>query len=697
MENNAALDKMKKIKLLLLLAIAVYSAELSNANPINHDTARKVADNFWIAMKGSNDVIWQDMASQFGFQEFYLFVNVQGDGFVIVSADDCVQPILGYSTTTTVPDATLPEHVQAFMLRYEQEIRHHKDNRTPVNETITQQWTNLLQGTFLPQNTTAVAPLLTTTWDQVYPYNQMCPDSAGFYALTGCAATAMAQVMKYWSWPIVGIGSYSYTDDNFGFLSANFGATTYQWSQMPNAIDASSSFAEINAVATLLFHVGVAIKMHYGLNASGAYLNPSSPNSPCCLNALKTYFGYKNSIQCIYKSQTTDANWISTLTAEINAGRPMLEAGYGNGDGHAFVCDGYDNNGLFHINWGWGSYCDGYFAHNALNPNDGGAGSNENNSYNDNVKILIGIEPAGGNPNLQYSITVNSSDNTMGTATGGGSYAGSSMVELWANANTGYRFTGWNDGLTDNPRNIIVSDDIVYTAYFADLGDNVRHYDNGTFKSAWTVDNQTEWGILFPAGTLSPCTSLSAVRLFDVAAGNYRVRVYQGNTPNSNTMVSERLFQMSGSHSWQEITLNSPVTINQSKRLWVFINYEGTEPAAALSDYAGNSDGSWMSYAGQPYTTSQLNEYVTWMIRVVLTNPDATPEYTNPDEHIYSAGSEIVVLGAENTWVKIYDLTGRLLFSKWLDTERGVFNVVHNGIYLVQTGNGTSKKVVVMH
>lgn len=686
---------MKKIELFFLFTVILLSSMLSSANPVSREVAQKVAANFWTAVKGGDDVMLRDISLQYGFQEFYLFVNTYGAGFVVVSADDCVQPILGYSTTTSVPKVALPEPVQEFLLRYEQEILYHKEHHAAATETIVQQWTSLRQGRYMPQNTTAVSPLLTTTWDQIYPYNNLCPDSAGYRAPTGCVATAMAQVMKYWEWPTQGIGSYSYTDDNFGPISANFGATTYQWSQMPDVLDSSSSQEQINAVATLLFHAGVAVKMNYGINSSFALLISALSNTPSCANALTTYFGYKNTLQCVYKSQTSDIDWISTLTNEINAGRPVLERGSGNGTGHLFVCDGYDNNGLFHINWGWGSYCDGYFAHNALNPNGGGTGSSENNSYNDNVAILIGVEPAGGNPNVQYNITVNASDNAMGTATGGGVYAGSSMVELWANANAGYRFTGWNDGVTDNPRNIIVSEDITYTANFADLGDDVRHYDNGIYNSAWTVDNQTEWGIRFPSGTLSPYTTLTALRLFDVAAGNYSIHIYQGNIPNSNTMVANKNFQLSGSHSWQEISLDAPITLNHSKILWAFINYDGSEPAAALSTYAGNTDGSWLLYGGHPYTTTTFSDYLTWMIRVVLDDPDAFAEHTDSDVNIYSVGGSIVAQGAENTWVKIYDLAGRLLINEWVDTEHKVFHVAANGLYLVQTGHGLTRKVMV--
>ena len=287
----------------------------------------------------------------------------------------------GYSLSSSFV-FPLPAHVQNQLQGYEREIAYYKNNNFRATGEIEEMWTSLRNGSYTPRNTTSVSPMLTTTWNQSPYYNNLCPDSAGVHAVTGCTATATAQVMKFWNWPVTGTGSHTYTDDNFGTLSANFGATTYQWSSMPNALNSSSTTAQINAVATLMFHVGVAVEMDYGIGSSGAYTNSYGYSDLACSeNALKDYFSYKNTIHSVYKDQTTDAVWVSVLTAEMDAGRPVIESGHGGG-GHAFVVDGYDNNGLFHINWGWGSAYDGYFAHDALNPGGGGTGSGSMGTYN---------------------------------------------------------------------------------------------------------------------------------------------------------------------------------------------------------------------------------------------------------------------------------------------------------------------------
>ena len=717
-------------KIYTLIALISLLPILSFCNPVDYPTIQQVASNFWTVMTGNDTVIWTNVTPQTDFQEFYILENKDGAGFVIVAADDCVQPILGYSTTSYVRFPLLPS-IQSFLEGYEQEIAYCKRFNVPATPEIEQQWNSLIQGTFTPKNTTAVSPLLSTTWDQAPYYNDLCPDSSGIYAVTGCVATATAQVMKYWNWPQTGVGSHSYTDDNFGYQYANFGATTYDWAHMPNALYYNSTTTEVNAVATLMYHIGVAVEMDYGIDGSSAISNSYGyENLACAENALKNYFKYKNTLHSVYKDDVYDWYWINTLTDELNAGRPVLERGSGEGGGHAFVCDGYDYNGMFHINWGWGSWLDGYFAHNALNPSDG---EYNNYEFNENVAIIVGIQPIatqcpcnaseqctvtllmndgfgdgwngaslslqsvsgyeygvtsfdnglsasqqfsvcpetlilqwtpgeyddecsftlyGANNNVLlnvtsnpsgnysiaqpcalpsgYTITVTSSSTTMGSVTGGGNFNEGEEVTISATANSGYRFTGWNDGVTTNPRTITVTGNATYTAYFSNLGDNERHYDNGSVANNIGAGGSLYWSIRFPAGTLSSYSQLSAVRLWDNYSGTYEVQIYQGGTSSPGTLVTSQTYQLTGSENWYNATLNSPVTINHSQPLWIVCYNSGADYPAAGSDYAGNPDGSWVSIDGSSWTSiCDYDFYLTWMIRAVLSN-GSTPsqQYT---------------------------------------------------------------------
>jgi len=235
---------------------------------------------------------------------------------------------------------------------------------------------------------------MTTTWSQSPYYNALCPGGS----VSGCVATAMAQIMKYWNYPAQGSGFHSYNHPNYGTLSANFGGTTYQWSSMPNSVNSSN-----NAVATLMYHCGVSVDMNYSPNLSGAYVvSSASPVQHCSEYAFKTYFGYESSLQGVERRHYSTSQWVQLLKAELNASRPVLYAGFGTGGGHAFVCDGF-NGDYFHMNWGWGGLYDGYFLVDALNPDGTGTGGGTG-GYNSGQQAVIGVKPP--QVNQTYDMTL---------------------------------------------------------------------------------------------------------------------------------------------------------------------------------------------------------------------------------------------------------------------------------------------------
>ncbi len=322
-------------------------------------------------------------------QVFYRIYNVGSQGFVVVAGDDAVTPVLAYSTEHAFADAELPVNVAKWFDNYTEQIRGTVEAHTVAAPEIAEAWTRLISGdTPLAGGDRSVDPLCQTTWDQPSPYNAQCPGGS----VTGCVATAMAQVMKYHNHPANGAGFHSYSAPNYGTLSANFGATTYEWGSMPNSISGAN-----NAIATLMYHCGVSVDMQYSPQFSGAWvLEAHSPTTDHNAQyALKTYFGYSTDIQGIFRNNYTLANWNSTLKSELDASRPIIYAGFGQGGGHCFVLDGYDNNDFFHFNWGWSGAYNGFFAMDALNPDGQGTGGGTG-AYNDNQEALINIHPATG-------------------------------------------------------------------------------------------------------------------------------------------------------------------------------------------------------------------------------------------------------------------------------------------------------------
>ena len=416
----------------LIVALVLMVAMPTFAERVTSETARKVASTF-LNNNGAKSAQLTDLSQEAGFSNLFIFSGE--NGFVVMAADDCVQPILGYSLTGKFDAKDMPENLKWWLQGYSDEIQSAIDNKMKASSETTKMWKDLAEGNSKAGKATmTVAPLIQTKWNQNKYYNSLCPaisDGPDGHAYTGCVATAMAQIMKYWSYPSTGVGSHSYTW-NGQTLTADFGATTYDWNNMAdyyeyyfaNGTDPyptwlpDPSEEEITAVATLMYHCGVSVDMIYGGNSTGGSAAPNAYVS----NALMAYFNYKNTIQYKQKSYTnlntgntttyyTDSEWIAMLKVELDASRPLQ---YGGQDpnansGHAFVCDGYNSDDYFHFNWGWAGSYNGYFTITNLNTgaNSGQAGAG-NGNYTRNQDAVFGIEPGSMVPaptNLTYTLS----------------------------------------------------------------------------------------------------------------------------------------------------------------------------------------------------------------------------------------------------------------------------------------------------
>lgn len=400
---------MKKI---VILVACILFASFGFAEKVDVSVAKTVAETFYQSVANqsqksssvSMNLAYEcksDMSGQKSVKEeiayYYVFNASDNKGFVIISGDDKVSPVLGYSTNNSFDATHIPDNVKKWLDGYRSEISYAIQEGISASDEISEEWSALKSGIPIAyqKSTTAVSPLLSTTWDQSPYYNALCPydNTEGALTVTGCVATAMAQIMKYWNYPTKGSGYRSYVHDQYGTLSANFAATTYNWSAMPNNVSSSNT-----AVATLMYHCGVSVDMDYGTASQGgsgaytflddAYIQYGYIDAR---TALKTYFGYTNVVG-YNRDDFALATWISKLKTELDAGRPILYAGSGTGGGHAFVCDGYDNTDKFHMNWGWSGYYDGYFVITALNPSGTGTGGGSG-GFNSNQRALLDIKP----------------------------------------------------------------------------------------------------------------------------------------------------------------------------------------------------------------------------------------------------------------------------------------------------------------
>jgi hypothetical protein len=272
--------------------------------------------------------------------------NLQGGGFVIVAASNMQQPVLGYSETGSIDKNNLPPQLKAWLEVASDWIDKHPNEDFGLIQKA-------LNPAFDLPTTTAVNPLCTTVWDQGCYYNEDCPSDAFGpcnHCVTGCVATAMAQVMKRWNYPQHGHGMHSYTHLVYGFLSADFGGANYNWSAMPDSLATNNP-----EVAQLMSHCGIAVNMDYSSTSSGSYISPAH---------FTQHFRYSLNAKLQYSGDFSIQSWIQLLKHELDEGRPILYSGMPAPPlpvGHAWVCDGYDNNDFFHFNWGWSGISNGYF------------------------------------------------------------------------------------------------------------------------------------------------------------------------------------------------------------------------------------------------------------------------------------------------------------------------------------------------
>lgn len=319
---------------------------------------------------------------------YYVFDNGSDKGFTIVSGDDELPEIVGYSAHGNSEHLMKTEGCAAFLKAYQKFVAAFTQGDAKARKILAEQRALKADGRYQQPK---IAPLLgDIAWNQDPPYNKMCPEYIDtVQSVTGCVATAMAQVMMYYKYPTelkADIPAYT-TATNKLKVNAISKGEEYDWNNMlPTYTEGKYNTTQADAVAKLMFHCGAAVQMDYG-DSSGALLRPED---------MSTYFGYDaDLLQEVYRSFYTLAEWKKILDRELEAKRPIIYGGVAsNEDGHQFVCDGSDGEGLYHINWGWPDDSDGYFDITLLDPEVRGTGAGTSaNGYNRDCSVIIGIVP----------------------------------------------------------------------------------------------------------------------------------------------------------------------------------------------------------------------------------------------------------------------------------------------------------------
>ena len=362
----------------ILIAICV-SALFANGKQISQNAALSAARKY--SRTGQVAPAKNLRSDKTNNAPYYAF-NLE-QGYVIVSGDDEMTELVGYAENGFFDAENVPPQMQLWLDGYAEYVAAVQSGKAKARKILLSDSPSVV-----------VEPLVTTKWNQDAPFNNFAPEYTDDNnntqrCATGCAATAMAQIMKFHNWPEQGVGHYSYEHQSFGTISSNFSEHVYDWTNMIDRYNNGEySSEQADAVALLMKDCGVSLNMNYG-PVSGASIYSYYP-------AFKNYFRYSS--RTVNRSGCETAEFTKIITDELQEGRPIIYCGTGEDGGHAFVVDGYDTNYFLHVNWGWGGYSDGYFDMNYMDPTGLGIGGGSG-AFKWNQGIVLarplkdGVEP----------------------------------------------------------------------------------------------------------------------------------------------------------------------------------------------------------------------------------------------------------------------------------------------------------------
>ena len=645
---------MKKVALTLVALLMTISPAFSEH--VTVQTAQRAAHSFLNSKMGGNPQIHLiDFAEKDEFPNFYVFGNVHC--FVIIAADDCVHPVLGYSTEGGFGTIDIPDAVSDWLKAYDREITSIKECRLVSTVEIRSEWGSLLKGRGLEQKSRSrVDPLIRTRWGQSTPFNNMCPvdsQGPGGHAKAGCGAVAMAQIMNYWEHPVRGVDSISYTPtthQEYGRQFADFGNTVYDWDNMKNDYSRCYSDTEAEAVATLVYHCGVSVEMDYGPLSS-------SVRKKIMDDAFRDFFNYNPSLEYYSDTSFTIEQWIARLKADLDNGQPVLYRGsnYENDNGgHIFVCDGYDENNLFHINWGWNGSCDGFYAIGSLNP------GNADYSYHNYAIFDCYPNPTTVSPPSNVNIEVEGRDVTITwTMVANASYyrlyRDDDLIEnhltslsyvdenVFYGTHSYYMKSVESDGTMSLRSDVVVADvyspgpmpsnlQAVVNNHDVNLlwdtptpESAILQYGAGSYVQGFPANNSQGiyWAQRHPASVLSNHIgkAINKVSVFFKSSGNYLMQVCLGDECGPEEILYQREYEASA-ESWQDINVDSSVLIDFTQDLWIVMYGDSSivKPATWCS-YSGTGveNSAYYSFNGNNWLNLPGN-YRSWMIKTHLTD-----------------------------------------------------------------------------
>ncbi|NQU34091.1 MAG: C10 family peptidase [Bacteroidetes bacterium] len=700
-------NDMKKITTLLTMALLLVLIQIQ-ASGIDVKLAKTVAHNFYFKRNFQNVQI--DYNAKLVSDVYPIttqsetviyFINYKFGGWVMVSATDAVIPIIAYSFKGKYNPDFVPENFKAWLSQYKSQIYETiRDNVQTPNTTISL-WEYYLNANSAEltkyKKSRSVEPLIVTNWDQGLYYNEMCPadpGGPGRHCLTGCVPTCMAQICNYFRFPQTGTGSYSYDCPPYGELSVDFSEANYNWDEMPSSLSTNSL-----ETAQIMYHLGVSCDIVYGPDGSGMYNHKAA-------YALRIHFKYSQETEYLYRD-STNLNWDSVIIAHLDKKIPLYYAGWSvpNINGHAFVCDGYEDSAYFHFNWGWSGSNDGYFYTSNLNP--GG------NNFNLAQELIINCFPD--TLNYQYPMYCMGTDTL--TSTFGTIDDGSGPVYNYIDNQVCSWLISPIDSVNSITINFINFETELFDTLFVFNGDSDNNQLLGSFSGNSIPNNITSTGdnlfIKFKSDNENTA---------DGWLIGFSSEIPQFCSNNVITEANGEISDGSGPANYQNLTTC----------LWMIQPTSGDEINLEFSSFNTEEDHDFVTiYDGSDkvgeFSGNELPPNITavngMMTIVFSTNSSITEDgweasYTTTITDVDESNIKDIIVfpnpaynelnielsnDSEVTNVKLYSLLGKEIISKQIVNSKSVVidtSELPDGMYIIDIStkeNSTSKKILIQH
>ena len=483
---------MTRLRIFLLIACTAIICT-AWAKPISENQARSIAASFMashhmpstrlqrVTPPSSRIGVGNEEASS----TLYIFNADEQQGFVIIAGDDRVSPVLGFSQQGTFDADEMPPALLEMLDCYHRQIEALGQGAQAAPSHI---------------SGSAIAPMVKCQWSQSSPYNSMMPYLNNSQCVTGCVTTAMAQIMYYYKYPAQATQTIpSYTTRTNSIYMPSLNPTLFKWSDMQdNYLTNNTTSSAAVAVATLMKYCAQGAQIDFKDGVSSGY-------SINVLSALINYFGYKASGKYHMRDRYSAQEWESLIYSELAANRPVYYSASKLTGGHAFVCDGFDGNGLFHINWGWNGLSDGYYAISVLNPDAQSTGGADGDyGYLFSQAIITGIEPGYGASTPDEMTIANLVINNSVTTRS--STSGNFQVTLSGEFhNTTPRTTSFNYGYGLYSGNTLINRLLTYSitdiqpSYYINLQERTLSFGSGISNATYrivpiyTQSNSNNW------------------------------------------------------------------------------------------------------------------------------------------------------------------------------------------------------------